>query len=353
MFVSETVFVLGAGASHEVGLPVGSGLAQIISKKVDVQFTELGSPIANGSDLRLYGRMREKFKDEIREYQHAGWTIRDGVLFANSIDDFLDRFAKTNERVVRYGKLAIVASILEGERESPIFTSFAKPRSETFITDTVNTWYAKLLKVLGTGVGVDRVETLFDNVSFIDFNYDRCLPHFMIEALQPLYGIDEARAREVVSKARILHPYGSLGPLTGNEAVPFGDPTERTDMFEVAERIRLYTEQVQEHEDIEEIRRAVSNADRLVFLGFGYHPQNIELITPRSTVSSGTGVDDIIGSAFGISQPDVDVLQDWLYPLLSKEGNFGVRGKYQRIILANEKVTAAGIFDVYSRKLMS
>ena len=39
MFESKTVFVLGAGASHEVGLPVGSGLAEIISKKLDIRFT--------------------------------------------------------------------------------------------------------------------------------------------------------------------------------------------------------------------------------------------------------------------------------------------------------------------------
>jgi hypothetical protein len=79
LFVSKTVFVLGAGASHEVGLPVGSQLAEIISKKVDIQFLEDGQYVENGSDVRLYERLRSKFGKEIRAYQLAGWTIRDGI----------------------------------------------------------------------------------------------------------------------------------------------------------------------------------------------------------------------------------------------------------------------------------
>ena len=44
MFQSKTVFVLGAGASHELGLPLGSGLAKIISRKLNLRFEDTGTP---------------------------------------------------------------------------------------------------------------------------------------------------------------------------------------------------------------------------------------------------------------------------------------------------------------------
>jgi hypothetical protein len=112
MFLSKTVFVLGAGASHEIGLPLGSDLAKTISQKLDIRFEDTGRPKSTGGDYPLYETLRGKFRSEAREYQRAGWMIRDGVLLANSIDDFLDRHA-SKPHVVKYGKLAIVASIVD------------------------------------------------------------------------------------------------------------------------------------------------------------------------------------------------------------------------------------------------
>jgi hypothetical protein len=38
MFTRRTLFVLGAGASFEADLPLGTGLAKAIRKKMDVRF---------------------------------------------------------------------------------------------------------------------------------------------------------------------------------------------------------------------------------------------------------------------------------------------------------------------------
>jgi hypothetical protein len=346
MFVSKTVFVLGAGASAEVGLPVGSRLAEIISKKVDIQFQDNGEPSNSGGDFALYAVIKAKLG---AGYQQAGWMIRDGILLANSIDDFLDRHAK-NEKVVRYGKLAIVTSILEAERSCNIFTSPARPRNDLFIENTVATWYARLLRNLGTGVNVESVDRLFENVAFIDFNYDRCLPQYLIEALQPLYGLDEGRAREIVGSAKILHPYGSLGDLSGDGAVVFGDPDRRADLIAVADRIRLYTEQVQEHDDIEEIKNVVGEASRVVFLGFGYHKQNLAIITPKQS-----SVTEILGTAYGISKEDCSVLQDWLRPILGNRANRVPRidRTYRDDIKLGAELKAVDLFDRFSRTLLS
>jgi hypothetical protein len=354
MFQSKTVFVLGAGASHEICLPLGSGLAKIISKKLDIRFEDTGTPKSTGGDYSLYGALKQKFPSEIKQYLQAAWMIRDGIHLANSIDDFLDRHA-SKPHVVKYGKLAIVASILEAERDSKIFTSNLKPRDGDFITKTEQTWYPRLLKLLGAGVASEKLDQLFDNVAFIDFNYDRCLPHYLIEAIQPLYGVDDQRARGVVATAKILHPYGSIGNLAmqgGGGNVPFGEL--RTDLFEVAERIRLYTEQVKEHDELEAIKLTISEAQRIVFVGFGYHQQNLKIITPKETKIT----QQILGSACGISNDDCEVLQDLLQPLLKTMAprlNFstGRNMTYRDNIKLRSDLKSAALFDEFSRTLMS
>lgn len=353
MFASKTVFVLGAGASYEVNLPVGAGLAEIISKKVNVQFSRGGQFVENGGDIPLYERLRRRFGQEVGEYQRAGWVIRDGLPFANSIDDFLDRHAK-DERVVLYGKLAIVASILEAERNSYIFTSPSTRRDGGFVDKTKNTWYVRLLKLLGVGVSVEHVDKLFGNSAFIDFNYDRCLPQFLFEAIQPLYRLDEQRAREVVETAKILHPYGSLGDSLGSKPVQFGAPDGAIDLFEVAERIRLYTEQVKEHDEvIDQIRQTMEEAERIVFLGFGYHRQNLDIIMPNKGRAS-----SILGTAHNISEEDCEVLQEWLRPMLKEmpaqlDMRTGRNRMFFDYIKLRSDLKAVQLFDEFARTLMS
>jgi hypothetical protein len=354
MFLSKTVFVLGAGASHEIGMPLGSGLAKTISEKLDIRFEDTGRPKPTGGDYPLYEALKGKFPSEASQYLHSGWMIRDGIHLANSIDDFLDRHA-SKPHVVKYGKLAIVASILEAERGSRIFTSNGQPRDSDFISSTANSWYPRLLKLLGTGVSFEQLDRLFDNVAFIDFNYDRCLPHYLIEAIQPLYGVDDRRAREIVATAKILHPNGSIGNLAmqgGGGNVPFGDL--RADFFDVAARIRLYTEQVKEHDVLNEIKLTIAEAQRVVFVGFGYHQQNLKIITPKEAKAT----QQILGSAYGVSNEDCEVLQDMLRPLLktmaTRLNAFTGRDRtYSDDIKLRSDLTSAPLFDEFSRTLMS
>jgi hypothetical protein len=54
---------------------------------------------------------------------------------------------------------------------------------------------------------------LFENASFIIFNYDRCLEQFLVNALPRLYAISETEADSIVHNINIIHPYGSVGEL--------------------------------------------------------------------------------------------------------------------------------------------
>src|SRR5262249_47829985 len=146
MFRSKTVFILGAGASHEVGLPVGDGLKQTIATKLDLRFEHFGKPIGKG-DLTILEVLRRKYPSEINDYLHACWRIRDGVGLSSSIDDFIDTH-RDDQGVAACGKIAICRSILEAERRSKLFYD------RRHIHDTINfsslqeTWYPAFYRLL-------------------------------------------------------------------------------------------------------------------------------------------------------------------------------------------------------------
>ena len=49
MLPFKTVFILGAGASKEVGLPTGSELKKLIAKNLDIEFDTLGRFTGKGN----------------------------------------------------------------------------------------------------------------------------------------------------------------------------------------------------------------------------------------------------------------------------------------------------------------
>jgi hypothetical protein len=119
MFKKRTLFVLGAGSSFEVKLPVGLGLAKTIAKKLDVRIGDHGKNIGEG-DKYLLGKFQTRLPQQFNEYLSAGWRIRDGLPTAASIDDFLDMHSH-DELMQTIGKAAIVRSIIRGgARKRPV-----------------------------------------------------------------------------------------------------------------------------------------------------------------------------------------------------------------------------------------
>ena len=105
-----------------------------------------------------------------------------------------------------------------------------------------------------------NVSHIFDNVDFVIFNYDRCVEHFLINALARSYSVPNADAVFIVDALKILHPYGSIGDL---KSVPFG--IDRLDWVEAAQGIKTYTEQVGSIGMLNDIRQKVELAECVVF----------------------------------------------------------------------------------------
>ena len=228
-------------------------------------------------DEAILRALLKKFPGDINRCLHACRRIRDGIVTASSIDDFIDTH-KHDEDIALCGKLAIARAILESEGSSTLF--YEKRNT----TDTIDfpklneTWYPGFYRVLREGVAKTDLESLFDNVTLITFNYDRCIEQYLSHAIASTYQIPFEQAKELVSTLTIYRPYGSVGSYFGPQAVQFGSSQLPTvDM--VAKNLRTYTEQVHDDESLNAMRAAISGAEALVFLGTAFHKYNMTLLT--------------------------------------------------------------------------
>lgn len=346
MFNRPTVFVLGAGASAEVDLPVGTGLAEKIGQAVDFRWTR-DDKLSSG-DKDLHAHLWHSFSREINEYEMAGRRISDGIRLSHSIDDFLD-IHRGDKRLNLVGKTAIVKSILEAERNSKLFYH-GRNREETIdFNQLSSTWFVKLVRMFGRSTSPETTHEALDSLTFIVFNYDRCLEQFLLHALRHLYAITNAEAFQIMGRIRIIHPYGvvdEIPAVLGHGGTRFGGDADRlsANYVQLSSKIRTYTEQVTEEKLLTDIHEEVRKADCIVFLGFGYHKQNMQLLWPPELMDDKL----IFGTAFRMSQPDVDVVSRQIADRFKPLYQPGMRANGIKI---ENKLSCAELFDYFALSL--
>jgi len=76
----------------------------------------------------------------------------------------------------------------------------------------------------------------------------------------------------------MLHVYGVLGdPWEGSK--PFG--TQNAHLASIATELRTYHEEFDNAEHERKIRELLGTAEKVIFLGFGFHPNNLQLLFPN------------------------------------------------------------------------
>jgi hypothetical protein len=337
MFTRRTLFILGAGASYEAGLPIGVDLAKVIREKMDVRFEHGNRPIGSG-DHDLYAQIADMHRRDEDAFWHAGRRIEAGLGFAQSIDDFLDQH-RSDRYVNLYGKAAIVRSVLEAEARSKLFFQPHVKHDAFDPNKFADTWFAKFMYMLGRGVSRENVSSIFDNARFIIFNYDRCVEHFLFNALKRLYNLSDEETSSIVEEIQIIHPYGVVGSLHN---VPFG--TSQTNYVARAQGIKTYTEQIAAADVIAQLADEVYQAACLVFLGFAYHSQNMQMLKPQKRINANA----VFGTAYKMSDSDANIVTHQLVNFLPT--NVRVQQRSQMIRLEN-KLTCAALFDYYAKSL--
>jgi len=268
MFNRKTALIIGAGASAEFNMPVGT---QLMSQIADL--LRFGTA---RSDPRFRGQMFEFLgKDRAVQLEAASPRLLSLISRFDSMDEVL-HFLSDDLVSIELGKIAIAYQILKAERNSILVGALSGNREATDQCDS--SWANGFLRIALSATRRQDYGTIFRNVTVIDFNYDRVLPQYLYSALQRLYGFAEAEARGALGGLKILHPYGSLGPLEWEgeqQSLPFAsendDPTS-------AGRIRTYTEETSNPET-KTIKQVINEARIVLVLGFGFHNQNIKLLT--------------------------------------------------------------------------
>ncbi len=274
-FRNNTTFVIGAGASAEFGMPVGSELAQSIRKSALLRNFGGRDPIVGDPTMyETFGRLWSQASDR-EEPLKAAKTIHDGIHTAVSIDAFIDRFSD-DEFIPLVGKMLIALKIAKAERESSLFPDKWNnlreyPRSKAInstgksLTNPDDTWLGHFFRILVDGV--KDPGKIGNNISIICFNYDRCIEHYLRHQIAAAYRMNIGHADEIVKSINIIHPYGTLGDLpvnqggSGDQLLEFGQERDRYFRPEnIAKNIKTYTER--KHQPAGNDRRLVQGVQR-------------------------------------------------------------------------------------------
>ncbi len=263
----RTVFVLGAGASKPYGFPLGEELkTTIIGRLTDHNC--ITTLVTNG--------FRETL---VRDFAEALTGT-----YSPTIDIFLEKKGKFRT----LGAYMIAYVLFPCENHRLLFPQ--------------NNWYAQMYNILG----FERDFPDTSRISFVTFNYERSLEHFL--AKNVLYNCPDDKMDVAESKLEnlsIIHAHGSLGRYPD---VPFGKGLDTKLVGPAAEGIRIVSDRLEDSSDFNAAKQSVLSADNIVFIGFGYDP-----VTMKKLIMNPRDFDEkrLLGTSVNLSESSRAFLKEY------------------------------------------
>jgi hypothetical protein len=304
----KTVFVLGAGASCPYGYPSGARLRELICFD--------GGFRSDYSDYLRRNNIKEEKPGEVNRFRK---------IFKDANIKSIDVFMANNPKLAPIGKYIIAYEVFRAERNS-CFGEEAKRIQEEeergmdsdsrYRRDLIRgtpqfqggDWYSYLYNRLIKGlVGKNALPDFSNgNFAFITFNYDRSLEQFFYEGLSNLFTeVSEDRIVQCLKQLKILHVYGQIAPLKWqdcNEGVDYKPQISEALLEKAAANIKTIYEQ-KESPDINEAIKLLSQTEQVFFLGFGYAPENMEVLGLPEVISQNCSV---YGTVFELRDNEAD-----------------------------------------------
>jgi hypothetical protein len=244
---TKTVFVLGAGASFPYRFPLGSDLKRLV-----IECYKDDKPHA----AHLYnttGFDKAAATEFITALQHSGLS---------SVDAFLER----RPVLLDIGKATMGIELLIKESTSDLWQEDSN-------------WLAYLY---GCMIGNSLEEFAENRVSFVTFNYDRVVEHFLYTSLLNTFGKGSEDTAKMVERIPVIHLHGRLGYLpwqSTQDVVPYGGLNIDKQVMETfLKEIKVVHEDITDGRDREFTRakELLAGADRVYLLGFGFAARNME-----------------------------------------------------------------------------
>lgn len=282
----KTVLVLGAGASLTYGYPTGRQLTDKIRALDEHSIMEA---LPSGAFMRV-----STFKD----------------LFIRSRMPSIDRFVAMHPECENVAKTAIALVLLEAERDEALYPNAG-----------ADDWYGYLVDKLLP----DKFEEFDPSwLTVVTFNYDRSLDWVLRRATGAAYG-DEASA-PTAPRVKILHVYGGLDRL----ALDYGGyhelPSDHQSYLarEAADRLHLISTAREDRKHIDEIQRALREAERVCFLGFSFDRLNIARLGAPGVFVRGDGLVPVAATTYGMKNSEVVQARGRLFEGASSAGGLAV-----------------------------
>lgn len=247
----KITLVLGAGASHAMGYPLGSSLRSKI--------LELGIP------------GRQVFAIPAGLYFEDGLLLRFIDAFRRSQMTSIDAFLARRLEFLEIGKRSIAALLLEVEDEQRLIN-----------IEHQDHWY----RYFFNRFAAENWEHLdFSNISIVTFNYDRSLEKFLHESIRESYGKSDVDAAAKLRTLKIIHIYGSLGsPISGDaDYLPYGGAVTAEKVQAAASLLRVIPEGRDDDDTLNVARGMLSEADCIAFMGFGFDETNVARLHAKQT----------------------------------------------------------------------
>ena len=248
MITTKTVLVLGAGASAPYGFPTGANLADHCITAIEPEDrTTLEAAGVESKEV-------DRFGSEVRGAQ------------APSIDAFLE----LRPEFLDVGKLVLASIFLRAEYRSLSQDKFNLSKGDH--------WY----RIAKAKMKSSFEEFGQNKLKIITFNYDRSLEDYLCRTLCSTYGKSSDECAIQLAQIEPLHVYGSLGPLPWQrnaESVPYGVARiTRNMILKASQKIQVMHEESEDvvKRNFEKAKEWLQWADRILFLGFGFHEDNVK-----------------------------------------------------------------------------
>ncbi|MET3781751.1 hypothetical protein ABIC32_002403 [Brevundimonas sp. 1080] len=271
-------------------MPVGFALATRIQSMAE---HNLAYP--NDADSTIVSALHQSPTGYDGPARQALSRIATSVTSRDSIDDFVNEWAAM-PRLAEIAKLCIAQVIIAAES-----ATFLGPHSRGETTPAVllasmrPTWLDQVVRYVGSPrFERRRLHDALATTSFVVFNYDRCIEYYLYANLTSVQGLSAADAAVAISRINIIHVYGAIDPMPElGGRTSFGAVDARGLTF-AASGLQTYCESITSHV-AERIRATVQHAERLVFLGCAFHPQNMAALFPAGVPSA-----SILGTSWGM-----------------------------------------------------
>ena len=273
MIRQKTVFIIGAGASAPFGFPTGNKLVDDVNRLISSRDEQ--QTISNVTGCRR--SLVEDFR----------------LALVNSEKTSVDAFLEHRPEYLEIGRAAIARALIPHENKNVLFdpSRYEWPR---YLFNKMNAPF-------------DKFEE--NQVSFITFNYDRLLDHFLFCAVSNTYGKNPEETAEQISPIPIIHLHGSLGDLLWQN--PAGRDydnvlSDRT-LKIAAEKIKIIHEDIADRDkDFSRAKELLTSAKKIYFFGFGYDLTNMKRLDLNHASSS-----SMVGSGHGLTQREANDIGQW------------------------------------------